>query len=109
MAVPFKEDNGGFNFGPIELTVLLEEFGKALVVEPYLSSVVMSGTILEGSNHPEKSSIIEKIISGEHQDLLHMPNLILVITFRLLTSVSKDADVYSLNGSKSFSTEWRKC
>jgi alkylation response protein AidB-like acyl-CoA dehydrogenase len=38
LAVPFKEDNGGFNFGPIELTVLFEEFGKALVVEPYLSS-----------------------------------------------------------------------
>ena len=41
LAVPFKEENGGFNFGPIELTVLFEEFGKALVVEPYLSSVVM--------------------------------------------------------------------
>ena len=66
LAVPFKEDNGGFNFGPIELTVLFEEFGKALVVEPYLSSVVMSGTILEGSNHPDKTAIIEKIISGEH-------------------------------------------
>ena len=25
LAVPFKEDNGGFNFGPIELTVLFEE------------------------------------------------------------------------------------
>ena len=67
LAVPFNEDNGGFNFGPIELTVLFEEFGKALVVEPYLSSVVMSGTILEGSNHPDKTAIIEKIISGEHQ------------------------------------------
>ena len=40
-------DNGGFNFGPIELTVMFEEFGKSLVVEPYLSSVVMSGTILD--------------------------------------------------------------
>ena len=102
LAVPFKEDNGGFNFGPIELTVLFEEFGKALVVEPYLSSVVMSGTILEGSNHPEKSSIIEKIISAEHQVSVAYaePN----VGYNFLdchTSLSKDADVYSLNGSKS--------
>ena len=39
LAVPFKEENGGFNFGPIELTVLFEEFGKALVVEPYLIQI----------------------------------------------------------------------
>ena len=102
LAVPFKEENGGFNFGPIELTVLFEEFGKALVVEPYLSSVVMSGTILEGSNHPEKSSIIEKIISGEHQISVAYaePN----VGYNFLdchTSLSKDADAYSLNGSKS--------
>jgi alkylation response protein AidB-like acyl-CoA dehydrogenase len=63
LAVPFKEDNGGFNFGPIELTVLFEEFGKALVVEPYLSSVVMSGTILEGSNIPEKSDMLNQILA----------------------------------------------
>ena len=29
LAIPFSEDNGGFNFGPIELTVLFEEFGKS--------------------------------------------------------------------------------
>ena len=102
LAVPFKEDNGGFNFGPIELTVLFEEFGKALVVEPYLSSVVMSGTILEGSNHPEKSSIIEKIISGDHQVSVAYAEANIGYNFLdCHTSVSKDADVYSLNGSKS--------
>ena len=62
----------------------------------------MSGTILEGSNHPEKSSIIEKIISGEHQVSVAYaePN----IGYNFLdchTTVSKDANVYSLNGSKS--------
>ena len=95
------EDNGGFNFGPIELTVLFEEFGKVLVVE----SIKFSGNewhYLEGSNHPEKSSIIEKIISGEHQVSVAYaePN----VGYNFLdchTSLSKDADAYSLNGSKS--------
>ena len=102
LAVPFKEDNGGFNFGPIELTVLFEEFGKALVVEPYLSSVVMSGIVLEGSNHAEKSSIIEKIIAGERQVSVAYaePN----IGYNFLechTTVSNGDNGMKLNGSKS--------
>ena len=102
LAVPFKEDNGGFNFGPIELTVLFEEFGKALVVEPYLSSVVMSGTILEGSNHPAKASIIEKIISGEHQVSVAYAEPNIGYNFLdCVTTLSKDGDTFILNGSKS--------
>ncbi len=102
LAVPFKEENGGFNFGPIELTVLFEEFGKALVVEPYLSSVVMGGTVLEGSNHPEKASIIEKIISGEHHVSVAYAEPNIGYNFLdCVTTVSKDAETFSLNGSKS--------
>jgi hypothetical protein len=47
--LPFSEDNGGFGFGPIELSVLFEEFWKVLVVEPYLSTVVLSGSVLDKS------------------------------------------------------------
>ena len=102
LAVPFKEDNGGFNFGPIELTVLFEEFGKALVVEPYLSSVVMSGTVLEGSNHAEKSSIIEKIIAGERQVSVAYAEPNIGYNFlECLTTVSNSDNGMNLNGSKS--------
>ena len=102
LAVPFEEDSGGFNFGPIELTVLFEEFGKALVVEPYLSSVVMSGTILEGSSHPEKISIIEKIISGDHQVSVAYAEANIGYNFlNCVTTVEKDGDNFVLNGSKS--------
>ncbi len=102
LAVPFKEENGGFNFGPIELTVLFEEFGKALVVEPYLSSVVMSGTILESSNHSNKSSIIEKIIAGEHQvSVAYAEPNIGYNFFDCITSLSISGDNLSLNGNKS--------
>ena len=102
LAVPFKEENGGFNFGPIELTVLFEEFGKALVVEPYLSAVVMSGTILENSNHSNKSSIIEKIIAGEHQiSVAYAEPNIGYNFFDCLTSLSTGGDKLLLNGTKS--------
>ena len=102
LAVPFKEENGGFNFGPVELTVLFEEFGKALVVEPYLSSIVMSGTIIENSNHKDKSSIIEKIIAGENQiSVAYAEPNIGYNFFNCFTSTSINKDSLTLNGTKS--------
>ncbi|MEO9786106.1 MAG: acyl-CoA dehydrogenase family protein, partial [Aurantimonas coralicida] len=42
-AVPFAEDDGGFGGGPVETMIVMEAFGRGLVVEPYLASVVMAG------------------------------------------------------------------
>ena len=67
LAVPFSEENGGFNFGPIELAVIFEEFGKALVAEPYLANVVMSGSVLESSSNELAKQTISKIIDGTTQ------------------------------------------
>ena len=47
LSMPFSEESGGFGFGAIELSILFEEFGKALVIEPYLSSIVLSGTLID--------------------------------------------------------------
>ena len=40
LSMPFSEQSGGLGFGPIELSILFEEFGKALVIEPYLSCLL---------------------------------------------------------------------
>ena len=41
------EDLGGLGGGAIETMVVMEEFGKALVVEPYLGTVVIGGGFLK--------------------------------------------------------------
>ena len=64
LSMPFSEQSGGLGFGPIELSILFEEFGKALVIEPYLSTVVLSGTLLDKSTFSEKNDLIEKISTG---------------------------------------------
>jgi alkylation response protein AidB-like acyl-CoA dehydrogenase len=64
LSMPFSEQSGGLGFGPIELSILFEEFGKALVIEPYLSTVVLSGTLLDKSTFSEKNDLIEKICTG---------------------------------------------
>ena len=67
LAMPFNSDSGGFNFGSIELSILFEEFGKSLVLEPYLSNIVLSGYILDNSNFDKKNEYISKLISGHEQ------------------------------------------
>ena len=64
LSMPFSEQSAGLGFGPIELSILFEEFGKALVIEPYLSTVVLSGTLLDKSTFSEKNDLIEKICTG---------------------------------------------
>jgi len=46
LAAPFAEDVGGLGGGPVETAIVLERFGKGLVLEPYLPSVVLGGSLL---------------------------------------------------------------
>jgi len=65
LGAPFSEELGGLGGGPIENMIVMEEFGKALVVEPYLGTVVIGGGFLKHSGHPQAADLIGKIIAGE--------------------------------------------
>jgi pimeloyl-CoA dehydrogenase small subunit len=62
LSLPFAEDHGGFGGGPIETMIVMEEFGAALAVEPYLPCVILSGAILKAGG---ATDIIPRIASGE--------------------------------------------
>ena len=65
LGVPFSENNGGFGGGAVETMLMMEEFGKGLVVEPYLATVVACGSALNGfGSEDQKSSFIPEIIDG---------------------------------------------
>jgi alkylation response protein AidB-like acyl-CoA dehydrogenase len=65
LGAPFSEDLGGLGGGATENMIVLEEFGKALVVEPYLGTVVIGGGFLKHSGHAGAPDLIGKIIGGE--------------------------------------------
>jgi alkylation response protein AidB-like acyl-CoA dehydrogenase len=44
---PLPEEFGGLGGGPLDINVVAEEFGKALVVEPYVPTVVLGGGALK--------------------------------------------------------------
>jgi pimeloyl-CoA dehydrogenase small subunit len=66
LAIPFAEEHGGFGGGPIETMIVMEAFGRGLVLEPYLSTVVLGGGLLRhGGSDAQKRELIPKIASGE--------------------------------------------
>src|ERR687895_2470763 len=46
LGLPFAEEHGGFGGGPVETMIVMEAFGRALALEPFLSTVVICGSLL---------------------------------------------------------------
>jgi hypothetical protein len=65
LGAAFPEDLGGLGGGPIETMVVMEELGKALVVEPYLETVVIGGGFLKHAPSAGATALIGEIIAGE--------------------------------------------
>lgn len=65
MALP--EEYGGFGGSAVENMLICEAFGSAMVLEPYLSSVVMAANalILSDATEDQKKELIEQIIAGD--------------------------------------------
>src|SRR5450432_4537831 len=65
LGLPFSEDDGGFGAGAVETMIVMEALGKALVLEPYLATVVISGGFLRrGGSAEQKAAYIPGIIDG---------------------------------------------
>jgi len=65
LAAPFSEEDGGLGGGPIDAMVVMEEFGKGLVVEPFLQTVVIAGGFLKTGTDAQKQEHIAALVSGE--------------------------------------------
>jgi alkylation response protein AidB-like acyl-CoA dehydrogenase len=63
LAIGAPEDLGGFG-GPIETLLVMEQFGRGLVVSPYVSQVVLAGTILKAA---DRLDLLEQLAEGKHR------------------------------------------
>lgn len=68
LAVPFTEEDGGLGGSAVDLMVIMEEFGKANLVEPYLATAVLSGSLIaQLAEGDTKEALLGGIIGGETQ------------------------------------------
>ncbi len=102
LAAPFSEDHGGLGGGPIETMIIMEEFGRGLVVEPFLGTVVLGGGFLRhGGSKAQQEQYIPQIIEGKR---------VLAFAFAepqgrynladLAVTAKKSGAGYTLNGHK---------
>lgn len=101
-AVPFSEEDGGIGGGPIEIMVVMQHFGRGLVVEPYLANVILAGGVLRRAGSAvQKSRWLAPIVAGEIQATLAFLEPQSRYTLSdVRTSASRHGDVWLLNGSK---------
>jgi pimeloyl-CoA dehydrogenase small subunit len=65
LGLPFPESQGGSGGGPIETMLVMEAFGRALALEPYLATVVLGGGFLRhGGNDALSADLVPKIAGG---------------------------------------------
>jgi len=101
LGAPFAEELGGLGGGAVENMIVMEELGGRLVVEPYLSTVVVGGGFLRHAGGDAAGDLIGRIIAGDA-----------VIAFAhaepqgrydladLKTTARKEGGAYVLNGHK---------
>jgi alkylation response protein AidB-like acyl-CoA dehydrogenase len=101
LGAPFSEEHGGLGGGPTENMIVMEEFGKALVVEPYLGTVVIGGGFMKHSGFSGAANVIGKIVDGsaviafayaEPQGRYNLADL--------KTTAKKSGDGYTISGHK---------
>lgn len=63
LALPLPEEQGGFGGGPVETMIVMEAFGRGLVVEPYLATVVLGLGLLRRAGGD--AALLERVAAGE--------------------------------------------
>jgi pimeloyl-CoA dehydrogenase small subunit len=102
LGASFPEDDGGFGGGPIEAMIISEEFGKGLVIEPYLQTVVIGGGFLRhGGTAAQKEENLAGLIGGERRYAFAYSEPKSRFDLNdVATTAKKDGKGFVLNGQK---------
>ena len=66
LGVPFDAEHGGFGGNTVDMMVVMEALGEALVVEPYLATVGLGGRfIVRGGTAAQQKQILPSLIAGK--------------------------------------------
>jgi pimeloyl-CoA dehydrogenase small subunit len=102
LALPFAESDQGLGGSVVDTMIVMEAFGRALVLEPYLATVVLGGGCLRfGGSLAQRARLIPQICDGslllafaqtEKQSRYDLADI--------ATSARRTGDEWVLNGRK---------
>ncbi len=109
LGLVYPEEYGGAEMNLVDLSIIYEEFGRAMFPSPYTSTVVLGGmTILKAGNDAQKTSVLSKIAAGNEIIALiidepELGSTDIASSLGLVTiKTIKSGDDYILEGSKQF-------
>src|SRR3954464_5382969 len=66
LGLPFAEDEGGFGGGAVETLLVAEQLGRAITLEPWLTTVVIGGSFLRnGASAALRGELVPQLAGGE--------------------------------------------
>ncbi len=103
LGLPFNEEDGGFGGNQIDTLVIMEQFGKGLVLEPFLANIVLGGGAIQmGGSEELKNEMLSSLIEGSKQlSLAYAEQQSRFDLEDVATSARKEEDKYIINGQKS--------
>jgi alkylation response protein AidB-like acyl-CoA dehydrogenase len=104
LALPYAEADGGLGGSPIETMIVMEQFGRGLVVEPFFASTILGGAALRrGASQTLKDELLPAVLDGSAQlALAHSEEQARFDLENVATTARAEADSFVLNGTKSF-------
>ena len=102
LGLPFAEEYGGSAGGPVETMIVMEQIGRALVLEPYLATVVLGGGFVRlGGSEAMRSNLIPKIAAGELSlSFAHAERQARYDLADVATTARRDGAGFMLDGAK---------
>ncbi len=102
LALPIAEADGGLGGGAVEIGILMEAFGRGLVSEPYLSTVVIGASLIsECGSEAQKQALLPKIADGSLVlAFAHSERQARFDLADVRTTVKKTPDGWRLDGHK---------
>lgn len=102
LSVPFSADNGGFGGTFVDMMLMHEQFGTALVTEPVIPTLILGGRLIELlGNNAQKETLLSAVIQGELQLALAYNERIARNNPAIVgCTARREGDSYVLNGEK---------
>ena len=102
LSIPFAEEHGGFGGNIVDLSVVMEELGKGLVVEPYFPTVVLfGGLIARAGSDAQRAEWLPRVIGGDVLGgFAYVERQSRFALHDCLTTATRSGDGFVLNGEK---------
>ena len=103
LGLPFEETLGGFGGGPVETMIVMETFGRGLVVEPFFATVILGGGLLRRAGSASlQGALIPRVTAGKLKlAFAHVERQSRYNLADVTTTAKRQGSGYVLDGAKS--------